>query len=866
MSREVNAGVVTTPPPPSVGHKERYFDRINENDPEYQRSRNMSPDLRQDFHMMEQKKRVTQILESPAFKDELEGLIQEQMNKGNNPAGLLALRQIADFFMTSSIAGFSTSPLSLGMVTPINDLFSGESANMVKGEKQTRCKLASLYRIVDLFSWAHFAHAYITVRVSKEQDHILIIPRGLSFAEASASNLVTLVPEPPALTVLPLGGALSPHLRQFSLPLAILARSERGHSVFHGAFWQGYFGSLACRVRRPVVQVTLIPEPPALALLPLGGALRYWDGGLLGHSRAAPAFLSYSNRLHTFTSPVFLPVLWQGCFGTLRKRPTVEPVLVRETVEPVLVRETVEPVLVRETVEPVLVRETVEPVLVRELVEPVLVKVNILGDVVDQGSTNLRVDPAGLSPHAAIYSIRPDVRCIVHIHTPATAAVSSMKCGLLPISQEALILGDIAYYNYQGSLDEQEERVELQKALGPSAKVLVLRNHGVVALGETIEEAFHYIYNAQFACEIQVNAFSCAGGVENLIVLDLEKYKSRTQGVVEAGVNMGAQYKWKIGELEFESLMRMLDNLGYRTGYAYRHPIIRDKPRHKSEVEIPATVTAFTFDEDDVPRLPFRLLQQRQQREKTRWLNSPNCYTKVNVTDGSSEESSRMRTMWMKSEDGSTSSGTPIRIEDPNQFVPLNTNPSEVLEKRNKIREQNRFDMMSAGPQSQKLAGIVVERPPPYTGGDEDQTEPLPPNPFSELTEMELDNYKKRVEGQGLGLEEEEQDQLTSDDASTLSQSVSQTQSPQNTPAKEENHTNILLNGKDDHGEEEELSKRMSQLTTSVESVEITVRSGEKIEEALSPESSPSKSPKKKKKFRTPSFLKKNKKKEKVEA
>lgn len=77
------------------------------------------------------------------------------------------------------------------------------------------------------------------------------------------------------------------------------------------------------------------------------------------------------------------------------------------------------------------------------------------------------------------------------------------------------------------------------------------------------------------------------------------------------------------------------------------------------------------------------------------------------------------------------------------------------------------------------------------------------------------------------------------------------------------------MNGKDNHGDmDEELSKRVSQLTTSVESVEITVRSGEKIEEALSPESSPSKSPntKKKKKFRTPSFLKKNKKKEKTEA
>ncbi|XP_067272359.1 adducin 3 (gamma) a isoform X4 [Pseudorasbora parva] len=652
MSGESRQEVVTTPPPPSMGKREGYFDRVNENDPEYLRARNMSPDLRQDFNMMEQKKRVTQILQSPAFRDELEGMIQEQMNKGNNPAGLLALRQIADFFMASSVAGFSTSPLSLGMVTPINDMFSLESNTMVKGEKQTRCKLASLYRIVDLFSWAHFTSCYITVRVSKEQDHILIIPRGLSFAEASASNLV---------------------------------------------------------------------------------------------------------------------------------------------------------------------------------------KVNILGDVIDQGSTNLQIDPYGFSPHAAIYSMRPDVRCIVHIRTPATAAVSSMKCGLLPISQEALILGDIAYYNYQGSLDEPDERLELQKALGPSAKVLVLRNHGVVALGETIEEAFHYIYTAQFACEIQVNAVSCAGGVENLIVLDLEKFKPRTQGVAQAGVNMGTQHKWRMGELEFESLMRMLDNLGYRTGYTYRHPIVREKPRHKSEVEIPATVTAFMFDDDDTPRFPLKLLQQRQQREKTRWLNSPNCYMKVNVSDGASEENGRTKTTWMKSDDGGNASGTPIRIEDPNQFVPLNTNPSEVLQKRNKIREQNRFDMMTAGPQSQRLAGIVVEKPPPYMGNDEEQTGPLPPNPFSELIEKEINDYQKRVERQHFGLDE--------------------------------NHTGVMLNGKDDHGAEDELIKRMSQLTTSVESVEISVRSGEKIEEALTPESSPSKSPnKKKKKFRTPSFLKKNKKKEKVEA
>ncbi|KAG3264109.1 gamma-adducin isoform X1 [Ictidomys tridecemlineatus] len=706
MSSDTSQGVITTPPPPSMPHKERYFDRINENDPEYIRERNMSPDLRQDFNMMEQRKRVTQILQSPAFREDLECLIQEQMKKGHNPTGLLALQQIADYIMTNSFSGFSSPPLSLGMVTPINDLPGADTSSYVKGEKLTRCKLAGLYRLADLFGWAHLANTYISVRISKEQDHIIIIPRGLSFSEATASNLV---------------------------------------------------------------------------------------------------------------------------------------------------------------------------------------KVNIIGEVVDQGSTNLKIDYTGFSPHAAIYSTRPDVKCVIHIHTPATAAVSSMKCGILPISQESLILGDVAYYDYQGSLDEQEERIQLQKVLGPSCKVLVLRNHGVVALGETVEEAFHYIFNVQIACEIQVRALAGAGGIDNLLVLDLQKYKAFTHTVAASGgggVNMGSHQKWKVGEVEFEGLMRTLDNLGYRTGYAYRHPLIREKPRHKSDVEIPATVTAFSFEDDTVPLSPLKYMAQRQQREKTRWLNSPNTYMKVNVPEESrnGETSPRTKITWMKAEDSSkVSSGTPIKIEDPNQFVPLNTNPNEVLEKRNKIREQNRYDLKTAGPQSQLLAGIVVDKPPSTMQfEDEDHGPPAPPNPFSHLTEGELEEYKKTIERKQQGLEDAEQE-LLSDDASSVSQIQSQTQSPQNVPEKlEENHDLfsksfismevpvMVVNGKDDmHDVEDELAKRVSRLTTSttIENIEITIKSPEKIEEVLSPDGSPSKSPsKKKKKFRTPSFLKKNKKKEKVEA
>ncbi|EHB09718.1 Gamma-adducin [Heterocephalus glaber] len=582
MSSDTSQEVITTPPPPSMPHKERYFDRINENDPEYIRERNMSPDLRQDFNMMEQRKRVTQILQSPAFREDLECLIQEQMKKGHNPSGLLALQQIADYIMTSSFSGFSSPPLSLGMVTPINDLPGTDTSSYVKGEKLTRCKLASLYRLADLFGWAHLASTYISV------------------------------------------------------------------------------------------------------------------------------------------------------------------------------------------------------------------KVNIIGEVVDQGSTNLKIDHTGFSPHAAIYSTRPDVKCVIHIHTLATAAVSSMKYGILPISQESLILGDIAYYDYQGSLDEQEERIQLQKVLGPSCKV---------------------------------RALASSGGVDNLFVLDLQKYKAFTHTIAAAGgggVNMGSQQKWKVGEVEFEGLMRTLDNLGYRTGYAYRHPLIREKPRHKSDVEIPATVTAFSFEDDTVPLSPLKYMAQRQQREKTRWLNSPNTYMKVNVPEGSrhTETSPRTKITWMKAEDSSkVSSGTPIKIEDPNQFVPLNTNPNEVVEKRNKIREQNRYDLKTAGPQSQLLAGIVVDKPPSMMQfEDDDLGPPAPPNPFSHLTEGELEEYKKTIERKQQGLEENHE---------IFSKSFISMEVPV-----------MVVNGKDDmHDVEDELANRVSRLTTSatIENIEITIKSPEKIEEVLSP-------------------------------
>ncbi|XP_019503219.1 PREDICTED: beta-adducin isoform X1 [Hipposideros armiger] len=713
-------------PPPPQGRQ--YFDRFSEDDPEYMRLRNRAADLRQDFNLMEQKKRVTMILQSPSFREELEGLIQEQMKKGNNSSNIWALRQIADFMASTSHAVFPTSSMNFSMMTPINDLHTADSLNLAKGERLMRCKISSVYRLLDLYGWAQLSDTYVTLRVSKEQDHFLISPKGVSCSEVTASSLI---------------------------------------------------------------------------------------------------------------------------------------------------------------------------------------KVNILGEVVEKGSSCFPVDTTGFCLHSAIYAARPDVRCIIHLHTPATAAVSAMKWGLLPVSHNALLVGDMAYYDFNGEMEQEADRINLQKCLGPTCKILVLRNHGVVALGDTVEEAFYKIFHLQAACEIQVSALSSAGGVENLILLEQEKHRPHEVGSVQwAGSTFGPMQKSRLGEHEFEALMRMLDNLGYRTGYTYRYPFVQEKTKHKSEVEIPATVTAFVFEEDGAPVPTLRQHAQKQQKEKTRWLNTPNTYLRVNVADEvqRSMGTPRPKTTWMKADEvEKSSSGMPIRIENPNQFVPLYTDPQEVLDMRNKIREQNRQDVKSAGPQSQLLASVIAEKSrSPSTEsqltakGDvdtKDESEETVPNPFSQLTDQELEEYKKEVERKKLELEgeketaaEEPGSPVKSAPASPAQSPVkSETKSPVVSPSKSldegakktetskattEPETTqpegVVVNGREDEQTAEEiLSKGLSQMTTNADAdVDTSKDKTESVTSGpMSPEGSPSKSPsKKKKKFRTPSFLKKSKKKEKVES
>ena len=76
---------------------------------------------------------------------------------------------------------------------------------------------------------------------------------------------------------------------------------------------------------------------------------------------------------------------------------------------------------------------------------------------------------------------------------------------MLPLSQEAACLGDISYHDYRGILVDPAEKEVLARNLGPVNKVMMLRNHGVVCCGETVEESWYLTYYTTRACEIQVS-------------------------------------------------------------------------------------------------------------------------------------------------------------------------------------------------------------------------------------------------------------------------------------------------------------------------------------------------------------------------
>merc|ERR1719427_1233111 len=504
--------------------------------------------------------------------------------------------------------------------------------------------------------------------------------------------------------------------------------------------------------------------------------------------------------------------------------------------------------------------------------------------------------------HSAIHQARPDIKCIVHLHTPNIVAVSTLKCGLLPLSQESCLIGDVSYHDFNGIVVEPEERESIAKDLGPSNKVMFLRNHGVVCCGKSIEEAWLNSYHTVLACDTQLKMIPL--GLDNLVLIDDEvRRKTYETGQRSGGGASTSKKEWGVGELEFEALMRMLDNSGYRTGFTYADPLVRKEPaKMANDVELPPTVSnlGYLMEEDELYKdgplkgLLAQMARSSKGEKKGKWVNSPNVYQKVEVLETGTSDPKKI-TKWVA--DGSPSHSTPIKIENSNQFVPVNTNPKEFKKVQKLMKEGRRLGGVHAGPESKVLDGLSWEEVKNMQDAQTSQVDggymkigaaskgiiqrdfqhnatvyksPYAKNPFDSVSNDELEEYKRIIDKKNRG------------DASPVMEDPGDTTDPGSSPTPGGLGSSAVLSPTTDteHDGLREVTVssvyRVAQPTTP--SKEFIGESGEHTygdeetdgnrtfsegegdtSRATDPESALS--PKKKKKgLRTPSFLKKKKK------
>uniref|UniRef100_U5EEV1 Putative hu li tai shao n=1 Tax=Corethrella appendiculata TaxID=1370023 RepID=U5EEV1_9DIPT len=561
-------------------------------------------------------------------------------------------------------------------------------------------------------------------------------------------------------------------------------------------------------------------------------------------------------------------------------------------------------------------------VLYHEVTASSLNKANMQGNIIEQGTTNFGINTSQFTLHSVIHAARPDIRCAIYVGCNSVVAISALKHGLLPLTKDSCLLGEISVHTYTGALYEPEEKEKLLRNLGPVSKILLLTNHGAVCCGETIEEAFYAAHHIVQACEAQLKLLPV--GLDNLVLIPEETRKAiydtsrkPPEGVSQQDNKERPQApKWRVGSAEFEALMRMLDNAGFRTGYIYRNPLVKgDLPKPKNDVEVPPAVSSlgYLLEEEELYRQGiWKKTDIRKGGDRSRWLNSPNVYQKVEVLETGTPDPKKI-TKWVA--DGSpTHSSTPVKIDIAHQFVPTNTNPKEFKKLQQLIKDNRRADKISAGPQSHILEGVswdeanrlkdanvsqagdhvvlmgaaskgIIQRG--YQHNATVYKAPYAKNPFDSVTDDELNEYKRTVEKKRHG-DYTDTDFSESEALSSL-QISGQVKSPpsqsdtenaehqviriETTQAPKPSQPEVVLS--DASADFISMEKRVAGKPPSGKGEH--VQNGDHSDahmstfshsskEDVSTEGSPKKDKKKKKGLRTPSFLKKKKDKKRVEA
>src|SRR3954453_10856476 len=191
--------------------------------------------------------------------------------------------------------------------------------------------------------------------------------------------------------------------------------------------------------------------------------------------------------------------------------------------------------------------------LYEEITASSLIKIDHEGNVLAQpdfGELKYGVNRAGFVIHSAIHMAKPEVNCIIHTHTWAGMAVSTMECGLLPNTQTSMRFAKISYHDYEGVVVDTKLREQLVKDLGDN-NAMILRSHGLLTAAETIPEAFNAMHRLELSCKTQIAAMSC-----NTKLIEVPA------DVVEATyTNYQPKVRRPFGVLDWPALLRKLDRI-----------------------------------------------------------------------------------------------------------------------------------------------------------------------------------------------------------------------------------------------------------------------------------------------------------------
>jgi ribulose-5-phosphate 4-epimerase/fuculose-1-phosphate aldolase len=187
--------------------------------------------------------------------------------------------------------------------------------------------------------------------------------------------------------------------------------------------------------------------------------------------------------------------------------------------------------------------------LYKEITATSLARIDVEGNIIWKPDTEYGINKSGYVIHGAIHKARPDVAAVIHTHTRAGMAVASMKCGLLPLTQTTMrFVGHLGYHDYEGPAVDLAERERIVADLGPH-DALILRNHGLLTCGATIQQAFNTLYQLEMACRAQVDAMAA----RTELAMPSAEILEKTAHLYQPGTRR------PYGVLEWHAMLRLLE-------------------------------------------------------------------------------------------------------------------------------------------------------------------------------------------------------------------------------------------------------------------------------------------------------------------